>query len=93
MKALNCLKLAHAADLSNVGEAYYNIRLHWANLFLYSEVDDEITELLEDFYHYGLAEKSIKPDGEMYEVKANTSLNEALAIINKADGTNHTFED
>jgi hypothetical protein len=48
MKLKDCIELARACDLDNLDEALYNVTLHRGNLFVYTEIDDEIEELYQE---------------------------------------------
>lgn len=49
MKLKDCLELAKDRELETVGEALYNVNLHSGNLFAYSEIHNELTELQQEF--------------------------------------------
>lgn len=51
MKLKEACEYALACDLSTVGEAVYNIRIHAPSLFTYDKLHAELEELAQDAEH------------------------------------------
>ena len=49
MKLQTAIDIAQDCELTTIGEALYNIRIHAGNIFVYGEEQDEWDELLDDF--------------------------------------------
>lgn len=52
MKLIDALELGKDCGLATVGEAVLNIDFHSSNLFSYSEIEEELSELYNEAHSY-----------------------------------------
>lgn len=52
MKLNKAIELAKACGLNTYRQAYFNIRYHAMNIFVYDKINDELNELVEDLEPY-----------------------------------------
>ena len=71
MKLVDALKIGNNCELTDVGEAIYNIRIHAGNLFTYGEEAVEYGELIHDF----------KLAGVKHGISLDTSIKDALTKL------------
>ena len=77
MKLINALELGKECGLKNVSSSLLNVEHYAMNMFVYSEINKEFKELVEEYNN--LYKKGI--------IDGSTSIDEALKIL-KGDETN-----
>jgi hypothetical protein len=71
MKLKQALEIGKGCELTTIGEAIYNIRLHVSNLFVYGEEAREFKELCDDYKVYS----------DKYNWDLDTEISVALETI------------
>lgn len=79
MKLFDCLDIANACGLMTVNEARFEIERHAPSLFVYDNINKELLELYRE-----ITDRNIPLD---------CTLNKALDIINKQDGSELKFDE
>ena len=79
MKLFDCLDIANACGLITVNEARLEIERHATNLFVNDNMNKKLCELYREIIDRNIS--------------LNCTLNEALDIINKQDGSELKFEE
>lgn len=77
MRLFTCLDIANACGLETVDEAIYNIELHATSIFTYDKIEEEISEIYQEL--------------RLRKINSETTINEALNVINEQDGSDLTF--
>jgi hypothetical protein len=57
MNVKQCAEMGIACDLTTLGEAYSNVRIHSANIFAYDKIKEEMDELTDE-----INRRELKPD-------------------------------